>query len=103
MTSNQVDVAFDCPIPIPDQSNIETEYSDDFTRNKIAPIVAGSYAKTNEEILGCLNNHFDGPVIYKTYTVPCPGINVNVDERLEKSVIFRIHVLDILLLRKRRR
>uniref|UniRef100_A0A914C0N9 Fungal lipase-like domain-containing protein n=1 Tax=Acrobeloides nanus TaxID=290746 RepID=A0A914C0N9_9BILA len=75
MTSNQVDVAFDCPIPIPDQSNIETEYSDDFTRNKIAPIVAGSYAKTNEEILGCLNNHFDGPVIYKTYTVPCPGIN----------------------------
>uniref|UniRef100_A0A914CX70 Fungal lipase-like domain-containing protein n=1 Tax=Acrobeloides nanus TaxID=290746 RepID=A0A914CX70_9BILA len=53
----------------------ETAYDENFTREKITPIIAAVYAHTSEELMACLGNYFDDTLtLYKQYTVPCLGL-----------------------------
>uniref|UniRef100_A0A0K0DY55 Lipase_3 domain-containing protein n=1 Tax=Strongyloides stercoralis TaxID=6248 RepID=A0A0K0DY55_STRER len=63
---NLITHSFDCPRPVPNGY----EYSDDFGRNTVFPLIAATNNDGNN-IQVCLNNNFKNITFVKQYTVKC--------------------------------
>lgn len=67
--NNTVGYAYDCPRPVP----VGFEYTDDFARKKVLPLIGATNGENDDQIQACLTNNIPSATLYKSYTVKCAG------------------------------